>query len=94
MDHREEELFRAFALPAKRERYVELLQTKRGRDKIRIALDHFDDLDSRFCKQVPASEQTPARILKMLRGLGRPLNATSYLQTAIWTDTRWICTRR
>jgi len=72
MDHREEELFRAFAVSTKRHRYVELLHTKRGRDKVRIALDHFNDLDPRFCKQVPTSEQTPVGILKVLKSLGAP----------------------
>jgi hypothetical protein len=72
MYHREEALFEAFAVSIKRQRYVELLTTKRGRDKIRFALDHFSDLDSRFCKQVDPSEQTPSGVLRILKGLGAP----------------------
>jgi hypothetical protein len=72
MDLHEEKLFEAFAVSTKRQRFVELLATKRGRDKIRFALDHFDDLDPRFCKLVPASEQTASGVLGILKGLGAP----------------------
>jgi hypothetical protein len=72
LDNHEGELFEAFAIPAKKQRYVELLTTKRGRDKVRVSLDHFDDLNPIFCKLVPASEQTAAGILSILKGLGAP----------------------
>jgi len=68
----EEKLFEAFAISTKRQRYVDLQATKRGRDKIRLGLDHFDDLDPRSCKRVPASEQSPSGVLKILQSLGAP----------------------
>jgi hypothetical protein len=70
MEHREEALFEAFVVPNKRQRYRELLATQRGRDKIRASLDHFDDLDPRFCKQMASSE--PADVLGVLKRLGAP----------------------
>jgi DNA mismatch repair ATPase MutS len=72
MEHREEALFEAFVVSNKRQRYLELLATKRGRDKIRAALDHFDDLDPRFCKQLASSKQRPADVLRTLTSLGAP----------------------
>lgn len=65
-------LFRAFALPAKRQRYVELIATNRGREKILSSLDHFKDLDPRVCRQLNASEQNAPEILRMLKSLGAP----------------------
>jgi hypothetical protein len=72
MDQHEEKLFQAFVVSTKQRRYVELLTTKRGRDKIRFTLDHFDDLDPRYRKDIPTSEQTPSGILKILKSLGAP----------------------
>lgn len=73
----EKALFEAFAVPRKRQRYVELLNSKAGREKIRHTLDHFTDLDPRFCQRVKTAEQNPAGILRLLKDLGAP--ATCYL---------------
>jgi hypothetical protein len=54
----EKALFEAFVVPAKRQRYSELLDTKRGREKIRFALDHFKDLDLRFCHKLNLARTT------------------------------------
>lgn len=69
----EKAFFDSFVVPAKRQRYGELLDKKRGREKIRLSLDHFKDLDSRFCRKVPVGAQTPDGIFKVLKGLGAPL---------------------
>ena len=69
----EQALFAAFVIPAKKERYVELLSTKRGREKVRDALDHFNDLDPRFCRRVPGRVANPTAVLDALRKLGAPL---------------------
>ena len=68
----EQALFAAFVIPAKRERYVELLSTKRGRESVRGALDHLNDLDPRFCRKVPCQDANPAAMLEALRKLGAP----------------------
>jgi len=65
-------LFQAFVLPAKRRRYVELLDTKRGCEKIRLGLDHFKDLDPRFCRKAGSAEHNPAEVLRVLKALGAP----------------------
>ncbi len=68
----EQALFAAFVIPANRERYVELLSTKRGRERVRGALDHFNDLDPRFCRKVSLQDAKPAAVLEALRKLGAP----------------------
>jgi hypothetical protein len=68
----EKALLEAFIVPAKRRRYSELLETKHGRDKIRFDLDHFGDLDPRFCRKLEPEEQNVTKILEILRSLGAP----------------------
>jgi hypothetical protein len=68
----EQDLFAAFVVPAKRARYIELLGSKRGRETVRRALDHFTDLDPRFCRRVHGSDADPADVLAELRKLGAP----------------------
>ncbi len=72
MAHPEKALFEAFVVSSKKQRSAELLTTKAGRDKIRCALDHFDDLDPRFCKKVAPSEQNAKGVLRILKRLGAP----------------------
>lgn len=69
---REKELLRTFAVASKRDRYVELLGTRKGRAKVRLSLDHFGDLELQRCAKVPAGHQTSAGITALLRTLGAP----------------------
>jgi hypothetical protein len=65
-------LFRAFSNPSKHERYEELLRSPEGRTKVLTDLDHFGDLDLRFCKKLQGSEHSQSRICDLLRSLGAP----------------------
>ena len=49
-----------------------MLDTKNGREKVRLALDHFKHLDSRFCHRIKPAEQNPVDILRILKALGAP----------------------
>jgi hypothetical protein len=69
---REIALFEAFTVPAKRQRYAELLGTMKGRTKVLHSLDHFGDLDLRCCTKVPATEQKRSNLARLLRRLGAP----------------------
>jgi len=69
---REKELLRTFAVASKRDRYIELLGTLKGRAKVRLGLDHFGDLDLQRCAKVAAADQTPAGVAALLRTLGAP----------------------
>jgi hypothetical protein len=72
--HPERALFQAFTVPSKKERYIGLLDSKRGREKIRRALDHFNvqHLDPRFCRKIQSNEHSLADILRILKNLGAP----------------------
>jgi hypothetical protein len=69
---REIKLFRAFTNPAKGERFETLLCSEKGRAKVRGSLDHFGDLDLRYCQKIAGADQRQFRILAMLRSLGAP----------------------
>jgi hypothetical protein len=69
---REAALIRAFVVPSKRERLVELLgKPKRRRDVLRT-LYHFADLDPRFISRVPTRDGSAEGIEALLRSKGAP----------------------
>lgn len=73
VDAREEHeasLISAFVTPSKRERFLLMLQSTKGRQKLRDQLPHFDEWDERFIVNIPPHEQTPDKIAKMLLALG------------------------
>ena len=58
MNAHEEQFALAFIMPEKRDRYLSMLDSKRGRKKLRDGLYHCRDLDSRFAHLVPTGEQS------------------------------------
>ncbi len=62
----------AFLLPARRERFLGLVATGKGRPKFVEALAHFDSFDPRFKRVIPPNERTPSGIELILRKLGAP----------------------
>jgi DNA mismatch repair ATPase MutS len=77
----EKALFQAFAVPNKRQRYINLLDSNGGREKIRLSLDHFKDLDPRFARRVNPGEQNLIDLLRILRGLEPQRHVTSSPRT-------------
>lgn len=69
MNH-EAEFVRRFVSPEKRRRHLSLLETRKGRKKLTEALDHFDDLDTRYARLVPANAQTVNQIEALLKRKG------------------------
>src|SRR5258705_6354153 len=65
-------LVRAFIAPERRNRYLSLLSSARGRDKLRRALADCHDLDMRFAHELPSGVHTPAAIAELLRTKGAP----------------------
>jgi hypothetical protein len=68
----ESALVRAFIAPARRERYLGLLGSARGREKLRRAIAHCHDLDSRFAHALPGGVHAPTEIAALLRAKGAP----------------------
>ena len=69
MNH-EAEFIKRFVIPQKRRRYLSFLESHKGRKKLLEALDHFDELDPRFARLVPADSQTVNHIEVILKRKG------------------------
>lgn len=65
-------LIRAFIAPERRERYLALLASTRGRDKLRQKLAHLHDLDPRCCRELPKGVHTAREIGAHLKRKGAP----------------------
>lgn len=66
-----EELFvRNFITPAKRHRYLSMLESKKSRDKIIAGLYHCLDLDERYATLIQPNEQHFELIYKNLKSKG------------------------
>jgi hypothetical protein len=63
---------RAFIVPAKQERLVELLGKAKRRQDVLRTLYHFADLDPRFISRIPAAEDGAEGIEALLRSKGAP----------------------
>jgi hypothetical protein len=72
MNPHEEQFARALIVPKKRDRYLTLLETSRGRDKLLEGLNHCQDLDPRYAMLVPSNQQSEASIESLLRRKGAP----------------------
>ncbi|MGP0018760.1 MAG: hypothetical protein ACLPHP_09350 [Candidatus Sulfotelmatobacter sp.] len=73
IDH-EQQLIRAFFVPAKRDRYIEMIASTRGRQKFLRELSHFKSLDPRYCFGLPNAVHTPGEIATFLNDKRRTTN--------------------
>jgi hypothetical protein len=69
MDH-EEAVIRAFILPNKRERYLDVLAHPKRRAKFIAELAHFKHLDPMFALSIPGSQSNPVSLHKLLVAKG------------------------
>ncbi len=72
MNVHEEQFARSFIVHEKCERYLTLLQSQRGRKKLRDSLYHCRDIDKRFAHQLPAADQNSESVARILRSKGAP----------------------
>jgi hypothetical protein len=72
LNSHEEQFARSFVAPAQRERYLILLESKRGRRKLCDGLNHAPHLDGRFAKLIPADQQSTQSIERLLKAKGAP----------------------
>ncbi len=68
-DH-EEALIRAFILPVRQNRYLELLSNPKRRKDVTKTLAHFKHLDMRFVTAIPSTHLLAAGIISLLRSRG------------------------
>lgn len=59
---------------SRRDRYVNLLQTQKGKKKFLTYIDHFKDFDKNFVVQIPGSNQNKISLYNNLVNLGAPEN--------------------
>lgn len=72
MNAHEEQFAREFIAPEKRERYLSLLESERGRKKLVAGFHHCRDLDHRFATLIPSNRQSAESIEELLRSKGAP----------------------
>jgi hypothetical protein len=66
----EEGLIRAFILPERQSRYLELLLNPKRRKDITKTLAHFKHLDMRFVSAIPSTHHLAPGIMSLLRSKG------------------------
>ena len=72
MNVHEEQFARSFIVPEKRNRYLELLGSEKGRKKLQSELCHCRDLDQRFARLLISEDQTATSVERILRSKGAP----------------------
>ena len=70
MDYHEEMFARNFIKTDKKERYLALLQSAKGRSKLAFGLNHCSDIDMRYASLVPTEYQSEAGIYELLKKKG------------------------
>lgn len=80
MNIHEEMLARSFIVPDKKDRYLSLLGSRKGRKKIVDGLNHHTHLDRRYAHLLPAGQQNVPAIEKMLKQKGAP--ETCYIMSS------------
>jgi hypothetical protein len=68
----ERQLIRAFILPERQDRYLELLAKPKRRRDITDALAHFKHLDMTYAAQIPGPQRRASGILELLKSKGAP----------------------
>jgi hypothetical protein len=65
-------IIRAFIIPVRQDRYLEMLAKPKRRANFSTSLAHFKHLDMRHAVQIPPHQQHTAEILQLLRLKGAP----------------------
>ena len=63
MNQHEVMFAREFIIPEKRDRYVSLIGSVKGRRKIVAGFHHIRDLDHRYAKLIPSNQQSGESII-------------------------------
>jgi hypothetical protein len=66
----EEAIIRAFLMPSKCDRFLEMLANPKRRNKATAELAHFKWLDPRWVVPIPSNQQHPSSISQILRSHG------------------------
>ena len=80
----ERALVETFIKPAKRERWLELLQKSKGRRKLRASLAHFADFNPATIVTLTSNQQHALSISQLLTGLGAPTTCYLISENSDW----------
>ena len=72
MNPHEEQFARSFIVLKKRDRYLTLLESKKGRPALLNGFNHCHDLDPRYATLIPSNRQSATSIESLLRQKGAP----------------------
>ena len=72
MNLHEEQLIKNFIVASKRERYLSMFESRRGRSKLIEGFYHLRDLDVDLATKVPSGEQSTKRIFQILKNKAAP----------------------
>src|SRR5262245_40357868 len=72
MNPHEERFARSFIVRKKRDRYLMLLESKKGRPHLLSGFNHCHDLDPRYATLIPSNQQSATTIESLLRQKGAP----------------------
>ena len=70
MNIHEQQFIRSFIVPEKRDRYLELLGSEKGRKKLRAGLYHCRDIDQRFARLLSSEDQNSTNVERILKSKG------------------------
>ena len=65
-------IIRAFIIPVRQDRYLEMLAKPKRRENFTASLAHFKHLDMRHAVQIPPHQQHTAEIFQLLKSKGAP----------------------
>lgn len=70
----EVQFIRAFVIPARQDRFLEFINSKRGRSKFTRELDHnyTNVISQEFLTHIPKAQRTPGGIAQLLRSKNAP----------------------
>jgi len=63
---------REFIIPEKRDRYLSLIGSVKGRKKVLAGFHHIRDLDERYAKLIASNQQSADSIYRVLKQKGAP----------------------
>lgn len=72
MNVHEEQFIRVFIIPSKRDRYLSLFATQKGRRKLTDKLNHNHEFDVRFLHRIPSQDHSVESIFRSLKQRGAP----------------------
>ncbi len=83
---RDRAVIESFIQQSKRQRWLELMQSEKGRNKLRSALAHFAGFDPATIVPISPNQQDPRSIHRLLTDSGAPRFCSLISENANWDE--------